>query len=238
MSPRHLIVSTHFDDAALSAAHLLQAAGAGATVVTVCGGAPARGTPAGAWDARSGFATGNAAARARALEDLAACAVTGARHRHLARCDSPYRDRPVDAGELRAEIAGLLSAGEVLWLPVGIVNPDHVEVREALLPLARSRPGLAGLYVDLPYAPPGGFDLPPEVAAALPELACEDVEVTGAAFACKLAAVECHASQVPLLAAEWPDLPAPAGPLRRERYWSPRGQVALSASATWPSGIA
>ena len=238
MSPRHLIVSTHFDDAALSTSRLLQAAGAGATVVTVCGRAPADGTPAGAWDARSGFATGDAAARARALEDVAACAVTGARHRHLAHCDSPYRDEPVDAGELRAEIAGLLSAEDVLWLPIGIVNPDHVEAREALLPLARSRPGRAGLYADLPYAAPGGFDLPPEVAAALPELACEDVEVTGTAFARKLAAVGCHASQIPLLVAEWPDLQAPAGPLRRERYWSAGGQVALAASATWPSGSA
>jgi LmbE family N-acetylglucosaminyl deacetylase len=231
MSARHLIVSTHFDDAVLSVARLLQAAGPLATVITVCGGAPAEGTPAGSWDARSGFATGDAAARARALEDAAACAITGARAHRLAHCDSPYSDGPIDRDELRGQIAELLPEDALLWLPAGIVNPDHVNVRDALIPLARSRPERTGIYADLPYAATDRFDLPPELAAPLPGLACEDVEVDGARFARKIEAVTCHGSQIPLLVEEWRDLLAPRGPLRRERYWS--GQVALAASATW-----
>jgi len=219
MSERHLIVSTHFDDAALSVALLLGAAGPVATVVTVCGGAPADATPAGSWDARAGFATGDAAARARALEDAAACAITGAATHRLAHCDSPYREGLVDGEELRGQIAGLLSEDAVLWIPAGITNPDHINVRDALIPLAASRPELAGVYADLPYAATASFDLPPELASALPGLVCTDVDVDGADFARKLAAVECHGSQIPLLVEEWPDLLAPAGPLRRERYW-------------------
>ena len=219
MSERHLIVSTHFDDAALSVALLLEAAGSLATVVTVCGGAPADDTPAGSWDARAGFATGDGAARARALEDAAACAVTGARFHRLAHCDSPYRDDLIDGEELRGQVAALLPDDAVLWLPAGITNPDHLNVRDALIPLAASRPGLAGVYADLPYAATASFDLPPELATALRGLVCTDVEVDGADFARKLAAVGCHGSQIPLLVEEWPDLLDAGGPLRRERYW-------------------
>lgn len=238
MSERHLIVSTHFDDAALSVALLLGAAGPLATVVTVCGGAPANGTPAGSWDARAGFATGDGAARARTLKDAAACAVTGARCHRLAHCDSPYRDGLIDCEELRGEIAALLPEDAVLWLPAGIVNPDHLNVRDALIPLAASRPERAGIYADLPYAATASFDLPPEVAIALPGLVCSDYDVAGADFGRKLAAVECHASQIPLLVEDWPDLLAPVGPLRRERYWRGNGQVAHAASATWPHSLA
>ena len=80
MAPRaQIIVSTHFDDAALSLAHVLQAAGSLATVVTVCGGPPPDGLPVSEWDAGCGFASGPEAAPARVAEDAAACAVTGAR---------------------------------------------------------------------------------------------------------------------------------------------------------------
>ena len=59
MAPHaQIIVSTHFDDAVLSLAHVLQATGPLATVVTVCGGPPPDGLPVSEWDAGCGFASG------------------------------------------------------------------------------------------------------------------------------------------------------------------------------------
>src|SRR4051794_2797328 len=209
-----IIVSTHFDDAVLSLAHVLQAAGPLATVVTVCGGAPRDGLPVSEWDAGCGFAGGQEAARARAVEDAAACAVTGARPLPLDHADTPYALLP-DAAALQAEIAPLLRGDCTLWLPGGIGNPDHAHVRDALLPLAAD----GQIYVDLPYA------------GALELAGTNELRLTPAALERKLAAVRCHASQLSSLQRTWPALLDPAGPLARERF----GQVALAASATWPS---
>jgi hypothetical protein len=51
-----LVVSTHFDDAALSLAHVLQRAAERATVFTVCARTPPGDLAVSDWDARSGFA--------------------------------------------------------------------------------------------------------------------------------------------------------------------------------------
>jgi LmbE family N-acetylglucosaminyl deacetylase len=212
--PAQIIVSTHFDDAALSLAHVLQAAGPLATVVTVCGGAPPDGLPVSEWDAGCGFASGPEAARARADEDAAACAGTGARSLPLDHPDSPYGPLP-DGPTLRAEVEPLLRAECTLWLPAGIGNPDHAHVRDALLPLA---PQHTQIYVDLPYA------------GALELVEARELRLTDAAFERKLAAARCHASQLSSLQRAWPDLLERHGPLARERF----GQVALAASATWP----
>jgi LmbE family N-acetylglucosaminyl deacetylase len=201
---RQIVVSTHFDDAALSLAHVLQRAGARATVVTVCGGAPPPDVAASAWDARAGFASGREAAEVRAGEDRAACALTGARPHPLPHPDTPYGPLP-DGSVLRAEIAPLLEDGCTLWLPAGIGNEDHAHVREALLPLASAVPaGRMRLFADLPYAGTGGVEL------------AEEWEMADAAFACKLEAVRCHASQIPLLQETWLDMLDRDGPLARE----------------------
>jgi LmbE family N-acetylglucosaminyl deacetylase len=204
-APTHLVVSTHFDDAALSLAHVLQREGAVATVVTVCGGEPPRGAPVSEWDADSGFASGAEAARTRLLEDAAACAVTGARAYPLDHCDSPYGPLPAPA-VLRSEIAPLLQDDCILWLPAGFVNPDHAHVRAALLPLAETLPaGQARTYVDLPYA----------ASDELPD--ADEVRLTDAAFERKLTALRCHMSQLPVLQRTWPDLLERHGPLSCER---------------------
>ena len=203
--PQQIVVSTHFDDAALSLAHVLQRAGSLATVVTVCGGAPPPGADVSDWDASAGFASGVAAAGTRALEDAAACAVTGARPHPLNHPDSPYGPLPGSA-VLCAEVGELLSDGCVLWLPAGFVNPDHAHVRRALLPLARRLPPERfGTYVDLPYA----------AADELPQT--RETHLSGTAFERKLAALRCHASQVDPLRESWPDLLNREGPLARER---------------------
>lgn len=73
-----VVVSPHFDDAALGAAHLLTSY-PGSTVITVLGGRPPsypdEVTP---WDAAGGFASGDDVVGARQEEDRAAVASMGA----------------------------------------------------------------------------------------------------------------------------------------------------------------
>jgi LmbE family N-acetylglucosaminyl deacetylase len=216
-----LIVSTHFDDAALSVAHLLQRAGQAATVVTVCAGSPPRDRPASDWDVRSGFASGREAARIRRLEDERSCAVTGARRALLRHLDGPYRKRPPRAQIVRLAVERLLGDGAVLWLPAGIGgHPDHEAVRIALLPLAARLPAArVRVYADLPYAGRHGYRLPLVVARALPGLRGGDVDLRGTALERKLEAVRCHASQIAPLGEGAPDLLDPGGVLARERVW-------------------
>ena len=216
------MVSAHFDDAALSLAHLLQRAGPSATVVTVCGGEPPTGRSVSEWDAEAGFGEGREAARARSLEDRRACAVTGARRVRLRHRDGPYREGRLRGGPVRAVVERLLRGGGVLWLPAGIGgHADHVDVRAALLPLAAElAPARVGVYADLPYAGESGYELPAEVAAALPGLRPGDVRLRGEAWERKLAAVRCHASQIALLQAHGaPGLLERDGVLARERVW-------------------
>lgn len=233
--PRQIIVSTHFDDAALSLAHVLQSARERATVVTVCAGGPAAGLPVSEWDTWSGFASGREASRMRVREDRNACACTRARRVLLRHLDGPYRERPLRAAALRASIERVLGDDDVLWVPAGIgAHRDHVEVLAALLPFAARLPARrVRVYADLPYAAVHGFRLPRAVSSVLPGLRARDVRLHGDAFARKLAAVRCHASQIAPLARQVPGLLAPEGGLARERMWTSAGpwQMPVQASS-------
>jgi LmbE family N-acetylglucosaminyl deacetylase len=220
--PRQLVVSTHFDDAALSLAHVLQREGERATVVTICAGPPPGEAPVSEWDSLSGFASGREAARMRALEDRRACALTGARLVHLRHRDGPYRAGPLRAPLMCGAIERLLGGEDILWLPAAIGgHPDHIGVRAALLPLAALLPpGRVRVYADLPYAALHSYRLPRAVSSALPGLRARDVRLRGVAFERKLAAVRCHASQIAPLSAGAPGLLEPHGILARERVWA------------------
>jgi LmbE family N-acetylglucosaminyl deacetylase len=217
-----LIVSTHFDDAALSAAHLLQRAGSAAIVVTVCSGVPPPDLEVSDWDDESGFVNGGEAGRARAREDWRACALTRAGQVGLGHLDRPYRgDADLPAAVILEQVARLLEPSGTLWIPASIGgHPDHVAVTSALLPLAREWPaGRVGVYADLPYAESSGYDLPAHVAEALTGLRATDVPVREAAFQRKVAAVRCHASQLVPLGRAAPGMLRAGGVLAHERYW-------------------
>jgi LmbE family N-acetylglucosaminyl deacetylase len=230
--PPHLIVSTHFDDAVLSTFGVLDAA-PGSIVLTVCAGVPGDAEPASEWDADAGFASGAHAALARAEEDRRACELARAHAVHLDWLDGPYRDRE-DTDALRATVAAHLTGATTLWIPAGIGgHADHVAVRDALLPLAASRPGQAAVYLDLPYSAfegweAGDADRPParrwEPHVALLHDAlrlgdCRRIDLAPEVVERKLAAVACHASQVPGLQDPAPWLLEPDGALRHERWW-------------------
>lgn len=183
--------------------------------------------PAGAavsdWDDQSGFASGTQSARARAREDVAACALTRSRRIGLRHLDQPYRagaDLPASA--IRTDVARLLGPTGILWIPASIGDhADHVAATVALLPLARELAAArVRVYADLPYAGWSSYDLPTRIAEALPGLQAKDVHLRGAAFRRKIAAVRCHASQLVPLGVGAPDMLRAEGVLARERVWA------------------
>jgi LmbE family N-acetylglucosaminyl deacetylase len=137
---RVVVVSPHFDDAALGAAHLL-ATYPGSTVITVLGGEPPRYpehvTP---WDEAGGFATGDDVVAARREEDRAAMAFANATPVWLEFPDHQYlaiEDRPT-AAQVAPSLGRAIAEARptAVFLPMGIANPDHVMTHDAGL-LAR-----------------------------------------------------------------------------------------------------
>ena len=132
---RIVVVSPHFDDAALGAAHLLLTY-SGSTVITVLGGwPPAYPDEPTAWDAAGGFKAGDDVVAVRRQEDVAAMEVLGATpvwlsfpdHQYLTRAQRP---RPEDvAPDLEAAI--MEAQPTAVFLPMGIANPDHVLTHDA-----------------------------------------------------------------------------------------------------------
>lgn len=232
------MVSPHFDDAVLSCAHVLLDGTLAVTVVTVCAAPPPPDTPVGNWDAACGFASGADAARVRREEDDAACARVGAAAVRLPFADGAYGARP-PAEVLRAAVAELLRPDATVWLPAGIGGqPDHLAVRDALLPLLVARRGLGVLYADSPYAALAGWDAadetrPPGARWALALGAAEAagaavgaerrVRLDDAALDAKLGLVRCHASQLAQLGGVFPGLSHRHGLLATEVAWPLRG---------------
>jgi LmbE family N-acetylglucosaminyl deacetylase len=135
-----VVVSPHFDDAALGAAHLLTSY-PGSTVVTVLGGEPPsypdEVTP---WDAAGGFRTGDDVVAARREEDRAAMASMRATPVWLEFPDHQYLpsdQRPTPTDVAPALQQAIAAAGPTaVFLPLGLANPDHVLTHDAGL-LAR-----------------------------------------------------------------------------------------------------
>ncbi len=141
---RIVVVSPHFDDAVLGAAHLLTTY-PGSTVITVLGGRPpAYPDEPTDWDACGGFVAGDDVVAMRRQEDEAAMASVGATPVWLEFPDHQYltkeqRPRVTDvAPELAAALAELEPTA--VFLPLGLANPDHVLTHDAGL-IVRSELG-------------------------------------------------------------------------------------------------
>jgi LmbE family N-acetylglucosaminyl deacetylase len=141
-----LVLSPHFDDAAMGAGHLLMSY-PGSTVATVMGGWPAAyPDPPGEWDALGGFKAGDDVVAVRREEDRAAMAILGAEpvwldeftdHTYLAPDDRPGA---ADVAPALVALVDRLSPTAV-FAPMGLANPDHVVVHEASLLARAERPG-------------------------------------------------------------------------------------------------
>jgi LmbE family N-acetylglucosaminyl deacetylase len=153
---RIVVVSPHFDDAAMGAGHLLGTY-PDTTVVTVLAGRPPKypDVPS-EWDALGGFKAGDDVVAARRLEDLAALEVLESEHRWLEFADHQYlapadRPTPADVAPVLADTLREL-APTAVFVPMGLGNPDHVMVHEASLLVRTDLPDLTWFcYEDHGY---------------------------------------------------------------------------------------
>lgn len=198
-----LIVSPHPDDAVLSCWSVLGREQAGGVdVVVACAGLPAEGV-LGAWDARGGASSSRERMAERRREEERALAAAGARLVLLDLLDWQYGPDGEDVG---AALEPHLAEARWVLAPAAIGgHNDHLRVRDAVLAL---RPD-ALLWADLPYALRHGFEPP------LPGYEADERPLSPGEVAAKAAAVACHATQVPLLEAEYGPLLA-GGALARE----------------------
>lgn len=134
---RLVVVSPHFDDAAMGAGHLLMRF-PGSTVITVLGGRPAAyPDPPGEWDALGGFKAGDDVVGIRQEEDRAAMAVLDATpvwldfadHQYLA----PPERTPLDDVAAALERAIVEAEATAVFIPMGLANPDHVLTHDAAM---------------------------------------------------------------------------------------------------------
>jgi LmbE family N-acetylglucosaminyl deacetylase len=126
---RVVVVSPHFDDAVLGAAHLLGTY-PGSTVITVLGGRPPAYPPEPTeWDASGDFSPGDDIVAARRHEDTVALALLRAEPVWLEFPDHQYlepADRPGPADVAPALEAALAARRPTaVFLPMGLANPDH-----------------------------------------------------------------------------------------------------------------
>lgn len=217
-----VVVSTHLDDAVLSAAGQLLRPGS--RLVTACTGGPPDGAPLGYWDRLTGAADALARLRERCAEDDAALAALG--HSGSVRLGFPDGQHlpggvRCDHDELVSALRAQLEDAAEVWLPAGIGrHPDHLAVRDAGLEAAAAHPAVeVHHYADVPYSvrygwPPSVSGQPPapyldvdfwlaeELADAGLSIALTDLTVhrLGAdEHRRKAAAVACYATQIPAL---------------------------------------
>ncbi|MBO0731404.1 MAG: PIG-L family deacetylase [Acidimicrobiaceae bacterium] len=144
---RIVVLSPHFDDAAMGAGELLihHAGRADTTVVTVLGGPPpAYPDEPTEWDALGGFVAGDDVVAMRREEDRAAMDVLGATpiwlefpdHQYLAVEDRPTPDQVAPVLEDTLVAAKPTS----VVIPMGLANPDHVVTHDAALQVRTRHP--------------------------------------------------------------------------------------------------
>jgi LmbE family N-acetylglucosaminyl deacetylase len=188
---RIVVLSPHLDDAVLSVGALLAGRardGARVTVVTVLAGDPGSEEPASDWDARAGFPTAGAAARARREEDRRACSRIGAEPVWLGHA---FRgDEPPDEAAARDDVAAAVAGADAVLVPgFPLEHPEHAWLHG----LVRSHDdtGLPiSFYAEQPYVRWSGARPPEAFAPVRPALRDR---------AAKARAVACYASQLELL---------------------------------------
>lgn len=143
-----LVISTHLDDAILSAGQFIAGRGGNVDVLTVFSGIPMRKGLLTPYDKSCGFKNSKDAMVVRRQEDKEACVILGASPIHLDYLDSQYTDKR-DRGLIWTEIFNYASDKkyEAVLIPLGLRHPDHEFVSDNL-----NNCGLKNLYVyeDLP----------------------------------------------------------------------------------------
>jgi LmbE family N-acetylglucosaminyl deacetylase len=149
-----LVISSHLDDAVLSAGQFL-AGHPDCDVLTVFSGIPMHPpyengeTYISDYDLNCGFETSKDAMVVRRQEDSEACAILNVNPIHTDRLDSQYLDGG-DYFKLTKELRDYIEADsyEMIIGPLGLRHPDHIRLADTLRSL--HLPNLY-LYEDLPH---------------------------------------------------------------------------------------
>jgi LmbE family N-acetylglucosaminyl deacetylase len=120
-------------------------------VATVFAGVPPAKSVLTAYDLKCGFGSAAEAMEARRIEDLEAMSVLQAKAKHLDFLDSQYGGR-LRIGVLVKQLGELVEEldPEFVLAPLGLVHPDHVGVREAVIEAMSACETPLWLYEDLP----------------------------------------------------------------------------------------
>ena len=239
---RIVVVSPHFDDAALGAAHVIGPHPA-CTVVTVMGGRPdVYPTEVSEWDAAGGFQAGDDIVAVRREEDGEAMALLGAGTEWLEFVDHQYvepvrRPAPADVAPVLERAVRDIGPTAV-FLPMGLANPDHGLTHAAGLLVRDALAAGPDAPLWFAYEDAGYKHLPGLLAWRISTLFRRGLWPTPSVvpmqvdMAAKRAALACYASQVAALErehllAERLDANVP------EQYWRldppPEGWEALSS---------
>lgn len=224
------IISPHLDDAVLSCSAVLLANPA-STVITVFGGDPPARVALTAWDRQCGFAASSLAQPSRRREDRAALKLLGARPIWLDFQDHQYGyASPTEL--IVAALDRAIPHNAIVFGPLGLTHPDHIQVASACRSLQRDQPGsrIFYAYADVPYRASNNGR---ELAAKLPSLQTSGVSpvaCTGLHDSveqkAKLVALGRYASQLVALkmsGLDMDDCVRPEQFWRLTRYWSPSG---------------
>jgi LmbE family N-acetylglucosaminyl deacetylase len=148
-----VVLSPHLDDAVWSTFSVLSSA-QHVVVANVFAGIPEG--PPGWWDARCGITDSAAHVRARRAEDASVLATLGRSPVDLDLLDDQYRDGPVAAAEIVAELERHVPAVSHVYAPAGIGHPDHALVRDAGV-LLREQGVRVSIYTDYCYCTREGW---------------------------------------------------------------------------------
>lgn len=145
---RVLVVSTHLDDAILSAGQFIAGRSGNVDVLTVFSGIPMEKGLLTAYDKKNGFKNSKDAMVVRRQEDTEACLLLNARPIYTEYLDSQYTE---DATfDWVADLLELITMHkyEMVLAPLGLKHPDHILVANSVSML-----GLSNLYFyeDLPH---------------------------------------------------------------------------------------
>jgi len=221
---RIVVVSPHFDDAALGAAHVL-GAHPGSTVITVCAGTPpAYPAEPTEWDALGGFKAGDDVVAIRREEDRAAMAVLDAEPVWLDFVDWQYlkkRERATpEQIAAKLEPAIVAAAPTAVFVPMGIANPDHELTHDAARLVRDRLPDIAWFA----YEDSGYKHIPGMLAWRVSKLFHSGLWPTPAVVAAapdperKRRAIYCYRSQIPPLERDHGLSTRLAAPVP-EQYW-------------------
>lgn len=143
---RVLAVSSHLDDAILSAGQFIAGRGGNVDILTIFSGIPMEKDLLTDYDKSCGFNSSKDAMVVRRQEDAEACAILNARAIHSNRLDSQYTKKQQDWLATTMELISMRKY-EIVLAPLGLRHPDHIDVSDQIITLNLKN---LYLYEDLP----------------------------------------------------------------------------------------